>query len=259
MATEMYSSFPPLAVPAFGRVWHLTPWLEPVWRADGQLTALEMLSRPADRETGVAARPARFFAGIPPREQLRILRWQMATLKRMAPWCAVRHIPVSLNIDRPLAQLLLAEAAPREELLALAPHVRLEINECFLPPGGKPPEDRCLQGLAELAPLWLDDFGAGSTGLSWLMSGIFEAVKIDRRLMERLLASPGGDEFLAGLCELARGVRTRTIAEGVATHALLDFARRAQVASCQGWLWPGLQPEQLYQLADRLPEANEGE
>lgn len=259
MTKDMFSTLPPMVVPAFNRVWHLTPWIEPVWRVDGRLVALEMLSRPVDRDTGTPALPAWFFARAPQREQFRILRWQLGMLVLMMPWCAARHIPVSLNIGRPLAMHLLADPATREELLALAPYVRLEINECFLSPGIEQPEDRCLQGLAELAPLWLDDFGAGSTGLSWLMSGIFEAVKIDRRLMEKLLTRPGGDGFLAGLCELARGLHTQVIAEGVATPALLAFAQRTQITACQGWLWPGLSPEQIYQLADQLPEVNPGD
>lgn len=248
----------PMTVPAFGRVWHLTPLLEPVWLNDGRLTALEMLSRLQDRDSGEPVSPEVFFSQLPLPEQLRILRWQLDILVLMVPWCAAREVPVSLNITRPLAMLCLSDADIQEILLMLAPRVRLEISEHFLPVGVQPQQDALLPHLQQLAPLWLDDFGAGSTSFSWLMSGLFEVLKIDRHLLGTLRTHPGGEGFLSGLCGLARGSRVQVIAEGIADKGQLDFARRAQVTACQGWLWPGISLEKLHQLPDRLPGDNQG-
>lgn len=247
----------PLTVPAFGRVWHLTPWYEPVWWSDGRLAALEMLSRLKDMDSGEPASPEVFFSQLPLSEQFRILRWQLDVLVLMTPWCRAREVPVSLNITRRLAMMCLSDAGVQETLLMLAPRVRLEISEHFLPAGVQPRQDALLPHLQQLAPLWLDDFGAGSTSLSWLMSGLFEALKIDRHLLGTLKTHPGGEGFLSGLCGLARDVRVQVIAEGVEDIAHLDFSLRSRVAACQGWLWPGISPEQLSQLPDRLPYVNQ--
>lgn len=113
----------------------------------------------------------------------------------MKPWCADHGILVSLNVTRSLAILLLNDSGMQKQMINLAPYVRLEINEYFLPPGDSVLSDPFLQGLIALAPLWVDDFGAGNTGLSWLMSGMFESVKIDRKLIAALHLQPGGVLF----------------------------------------------------------------
>ncbi len=258
MKPTVFSTPPPLVVSAFGKVWHLTPWLEPVWWSDGRLAALEMLSRLQDRDSGEAVSPEVFFSQLSLPEQFRVLRWQLEILVLMMPWCTARGVPVSLNITRPLAMLCLSDTDVQETLLMLAPRVRLEISEHFLPAGVQPQQDALLPHFQQLAPLWLDDFGAGSTGLSWLMSGLFEALKIDRRLLETLKKHPGGEGFLTGLCGLARSARVQVIAEGVADPDLQAFVRRVQVTACQGWLWPGMSLEKLYQLPDRLPRDEPG-
>lgn len=253
MIATLFRTLPPLVVSAFGRVWHLTPRFEPVWWREGRLAALEILSHVQDRDSGAPLSPEIFFSQLSLQEQSRVLRWQLEVLMLMAPWCASRDVLVSLNITRPLAILSLSDPKIQEALFMLAPRVRIEINEDFLPTGAKPRQDPLLPDLKQLAPLWLDDFGAGSTGLSWLLSGLFETLKIDRHLLEALPARPGGEGFLAGLCGLAHGAGLKVIAEGVADQSLLAFVRNTQVDACQGWLWPGVGLDQLYPLPEWLP------
>ncbi|WP_196774048.1 EAL domain-containing protein [Klebsiella variicola] len=259
MTSILFSVPPPLPVSAFGRVWHVTAWLEPVWWSDGRLAALEVLSRLHDRDSGVQGSPELFFSQLALPEQFRVLCWQLEILVLMKPWCTARKVMVSLNITRPLAVLSLSTPEVKEKLLLLAPCVRLEISENFLLPNSQPAQDCLLPSLQQLAPLWLDDFGTGSTGLSWLMSGMFEVLKIARPLIEVLKISPGGETFLAGLCGLAQGVRAQVIAEGVADLNMLTFVRKNQVSGCQGWLWPGFSLDQLHRLPDRLPMGKHGD
>ncbi|MCO5784617.1 EAL domain-containing protein [Citrobacter meridianamericanus] len=247
------SAVTPVCVQAFDREWTFTPWFEPVWRPDGRLMALDMLSRSAGRETGKPTLPAWFFARLPPREQLRLLCWQLDILGRMMPWCASREVVVSLSITRPLAMLVLAEPGVQETIQTLAPVLRPVISERTLPPGREVLSAPFLQGLLTLVPLWLDDFGAGSGGLSWLMSGLFESVKTDRGLLSELHVHPGGARFLAALSNLAGEGGTQLIAGGVSDPQLLAFSHEGQVTACQGALWPGVTAEQLHMLPDRCP------
>ncbi|VVT54042.1 hypothetical protein UYSO10_5014 [Kosakonia radicincitans] len=61
ISTPALPSVLPLTVPAFGRLWQLTPVFAPLWGADGRLTALEMLSRLQDRDSGAPAAPEMFL------------------------------------------------------------------------------------------------------------------------------------------------------------------------------------------------------
>lgn len=244
----------PLSVQAFGRRWQLTPVLEPVWDADGTLIAAELLSRVHGCDTGDACPPGDFFADLPRPALARILGWQLELLALLRPWCASRQVAVSLNLRRPQALLLVSHPAMAEAAAALAPWLRLEISEDFVPPGEVALADPVLDALTPLAPLWLDDFGAGATGLTWLLDGQFEAVKLDRRLFHELAELPEGVTFMAALAALARGLDVRLIAEGVADDALMQAAVAAGVAACQGWRWPAVPLPDLGRLPGRLPD-----
>lgn len=254
----------PLRVLAYEREWVLTPWFEPVWWSDGRLAALDMRSRPAERDTGAPALPAGFFARLPPGEQFRILRWQLGILAQMTPWCVSRDVCVSLSITQPVAMFVLADASLQEEILGLAPYIRFEISGRFLPAGRSVPGAPFLQGVLALAPLWLGDFGGARSGLSWLMSCLFDAVKTDRHLLSELHAHPGGGPFLAALGALGDKGGTQIIATGISDPELLAFARGGQVVACQGGLWPGVPAGLVHMLPDRCPgekdrEASTGE
>ncbi|MDI6539116.1 EAL domain-containing protein [Pantoea ananatis] len=245
----------PLGVQAFGRRWQLTPVLEPLWTPAGDLYALELLSRLHDAQTGDATGAAVFFTQAPRPEQQRVLAWQISLLTLLAPWCADRRVPVTLNLNRGLAAMLLAEPELGDDVRLLARWLRLEVSEDFLKAGAAPERDPLLAGLGRLAPLWLDDFGAGATGLAWLTGGHFEAVKLDRRLFTEFAGLPEGVAFMKALSALAAGLGVRTVAEGVADDALAAAAREADVDACQGWRWPAVTVSELGTLPARLPAA----
>lgn len=254
---DMVTSSLLLTVPAFGRVWQLSPVFGPIFSPDGSLIALEMLSRIADRDSGVAASPEMFFAQIPLTEQRRILVWQLEVLTLLAPWCATRRLSVSLNVSRTLALRILADPVVSESASLLAPWLRLEVSERFLSPDNRPEQDPLLSALQPLAPLWLDDFGAGTTGLTWLLSGVFEGVKLDRHLFRDLTALPEGPSFLCSLATLVRAQGAQLIAEGVETQELLEVVACSGLDACQGWLWPEVVAAQLADLPDHLPSPTE--
>lgn len=243
----------PLAVPAFGRIWLLSPVFGPIFSPDGSLMALEMLSRITERDSGSPASPEMFFVQIPLTEQRRILVWQLEVLTLLSPWCAARQLPVSLNVSRSLALRILADASVAESAILLTPWLRLEVSERFLSPDIRPDQDPLLSALQPLAPLWLDDFGAGAAGLAWLMSGVFGMVKLDRHLFCDLARLPEGAGFLRALSCLSQSRGTQLVAEGVETAALMKVATDAGLSACQGWLWPEVTPAQLAGLPDRVP------
>lgn len=248
----------PLAVQAFGCRWLLTPSLEPLWTPSGVLTALELLTLPTDRDTG-QLRPAEgFFAGLPQSELDRLLIWQLALLALLRPWCAHRLVPVTLNLTRPLATLLATRPELTNAAAALAPWLRLEVSEDFLPLGADIAADPLLSALLPVAPLWLDDFGAGATGLNWMLDGHFEAIKVDRRLFHELSGLHEGRSFLRSLASLALRRGVLMVAEGVSDGALMQAAADSGFFACQGWRWPAVAVSELNALPSRLPDAPRG-
>jgi EAL domain-containing protein (putative c-di-GMP-specific phosphodiesterase class I) len=215
--------------------------------------ALEMLSRLTDKDNQTPIAPSLFFTQAPSDEQFRALVWQLELLVLMGPWLAGRKIPVSLNISRSLALRLFIEPAALDILTHIARWVRLEISERFLHPDILPEHDPLLHALQPLVPLWLDDFGAGTTSWSCLTSGGFDAIKIDRHLLESLFPLPEGAHFLGSLTALTRLAGKQVIVEGIADEALWQFAQECGISAGQGWLWPEVTLDGLNDLPDCLP------
>ncbi|MEE9699140.1 EAL domain-containing protein [Lelliottia amnigena] len=253
-SNQTLQSVEPLLVPAFGRFWQVRPAFAPVWRRDGRLMALEMLSRVQDPETGALCSPDIFFSETPQSEQFRILCWQLDVLSLLVKWSRIRDVPFSLNINRGQALSLLGDPYISGRVQTLAPLLRLEISERFIDKDTHPENDPVLQGVRGLTTLWLDDFGAGATGLSWLMSGFFDVVKIDRQLFRELVLLPEGVCFLNAFSSLARALNTRITAEGVENRTLMAKALSAGVDSCQGWLWPEVSFTELETLPTFLAD-----
>lgn len=244
----------PLIVPAFGRLWQVTPTFAPIWGMDGRLFALEMLSRLQDRETGELCSPEIFFSSTPQCEQFRVFCWQLDVLSQLVNWFHIRDVPFSLNINRGQALSLLGDPYISGRVQTLAPLLRLEISERFIDKDTVPENDPILQGVRGLTTLWLDDFGAGATALSWLISGFFEVVKIDRRLFRELVLLAEGVCFFNSFSSLAKALNARIAAEGIENRALMHKAMSAGMDYCQGFLWPEVSLAELSTTPIFLPQ-----
>lgn len=91
------------------------------------------------------------------------------------------------------------------------------------------------------ALLWLDDFGAGSSTLSMLSSGIFEYVKTDKNFFWKYGEGFAFDSLLNHVNDLCRGV----IVQGVNTPQHLDMLAHKPVVGLQGGQWKSLSFNEL--------------
>ncbi|WP_296949431.1 EAL domain-containing protein [uncultured Massilia sp.] len=82
--------------------------------------------------------------------------------------------------------------------------------------------------------LSIDDFGTGYSSLSYLRRFPVDVLKIDRSFVRDIPFSEGDAALVAGIIELARGLRMRVIAEGVETEAQLDYLKLRGCDEVQG-------------------------
>ncbi len=94
---------------------------------------------------------------------------------------------------------------------------------------------RCISDLRVLGTkIWLDDFGTGFAGLSWLRLIDFDVVKIDRSFLHDC-DTPRGEAMFKDIVGLLRNRGPGILVEGVECEAQLDFLRKLDIDSAQGY------------------------
>ncbi|MCC2958713.1 EAL domain-containing protein [Massilia sp. IC2-477] len=86
------------------------------------------------------------------------------------------------------------------------------------------------------ARLALDDFGAGRDGLDrfYSLEGI-STVKIDRNFIATCMARPDAAETLKHLITQWKAQAVSSVAEGLETESMFDFAHEIGIEMAQGW------------------------
>lgn len=104
---------------------------------------------------------------------------------------------------------------------------------------------RVIQDLRGLGhKVYLDDFGAGASGFSYLHALTVDGVKIDGGYIQRMGRGPRDYALLKGLIRLCVDLRVEVVAEKVETRAQARQLQELSVGYGQGWLFgrPGPAP-----------------
>ncbi|MGF6177092.1 putative bifunctional diguanylate cyclase/phosphodiesterase [Ensifer sp. 4252] len=94
---------------------------------------------------------------------------------------------------------------------------------------------RCISDLETLGiRIWLDDFGTGFAGLSWLRLIDFDTVKIDRSFLHDC-GTPKGKAMLKDIIGLVRNRGHKILVEGVETEEQMALVREFHIDHVQGF------------------------
>jgi EAL domain-containing protein (putative c-di-GMP-specific phosphodiesterase class I) len=152
----------------------------------------------------------------------------------------LQRIPVSVNLSsRQFRQESLAHTIRTvlEDTGFDPEKLELELTESLLM--DDIPRSKAI--LAEVKSLGvsiaLDDFGTGYSSLSYLKGFHLDALKIDRTFIAELMTSEANASIVRATIGLAKGLRLRTVAEGVETRAQADFLVRQGCDVLQGFLF----------------------
>lgn len=82
--------------------------------------------------------------------------------------------------------------------------------------------------------LAVDDFGSGHSALSQLLHLKFNTLKIDKGFTELLMKEPGVEPLYRAIIAMAKALKTRVVAEGVATPSQLALLQQLGCDEVQG-------------------------
>ena len=104
--------------------------------------------------------------------------------------------------------------------------------------------------------LAIDDFGTGYSSLSYLKRFPIDTLKIDPSFMRDIATDPDDGSIVSAVIGMGKNLKQRVIAEGVETHAQLDFLLARQCDEGQGFLFNHPLPAEDF---GRLLAARDGE
>lgn len=212
----------------------------PVYRMDGTLLAAIMITRFNRSSGNMTIMPDIIFSLLTKKQRHDLIKDKVEFIKRNADWFSRHGVSPVLKIDYEMADFIMRSRVLCNEIKNL-PCIQLEIDERFpnLSLGKK--NDRILK-LSKFFNLWLDDFASGKVNLTPLNHGFINTVRMDQKLVWRLLSRVGNtsmmDPLLQVLKEHYQGITI--IAKGIDTTEYLDKARQSGIDAVQGSLWPAV-------------------
>ena len=236
-----------------------------VWAASGKLCGSEALARWNDPVYGFLP-PVAFIPVL--EEYHQIHKLDMYVLDSV---CSDLHeaymlgnpyVPVSINFSRLDFELAdpVEEVARCIEKYGIKKHdIHIEITESALNESDtglqKAMNDFRSQGYS----LWLDDFGAGYSGLNVLKDFSFDMMKIDMKFLSKFSDNKKCRPILTSVVELAGEIGMQTLSEGVETQEVYEFLRSIGCQRLQGYLFgkPMPKAEFLKKVQDGSIEIDE--
>ncbi|WJV52643.1 EAL domain-containing protein [Pectobacteriaceae bacterium CE90] len=213
---------------------------EPIVDSYGRIFCFEMLTRLKMANSG---RNQCIFSELSPELKIKIFINQLSIIICNAKLYIENNILVSINIDHDIAKFIHDDDEVCE-ILKNAHYIRLEINE-FFPEFRHNSDGFLLSYLSSLCPLWLDDFGAGLTSLSIVMTKNFEYIKIDKNYFWK---HRGTDSFLRTLSHI-RPYTQGIIIEGIEKDADIACLEGIKNVAMQGYKWPPFSQARLIRWA----------
>ncbi|MCR4735564.1 MAG: EAL domain-containing protein [Treponema sp.] len=158
-------------------------------------------------------------------------------------------IPTSLNISRLDFDSInimekLEEALNKYQIEKKFIHI--EITESALSEN----DDKLQQEIQELRKagysLWLDDFGAGYSGLNVLKEYDFDVMKIDMKFLSNFNGNEKARQILKNVINLANELGMKTLTEGVETEEAKSFLQDIGCECLQGYLFGKPMPKEEF-------------
>ncbi len=234
---------------------YIKVFYQPVINAkNGKLCGLEALARWEDPQYGFLS-PADFIQTL--EEYYQIYKLDLFVVEKVCQHFVhiternLPLIPVSLNFSRRDFDSINL-AADVEALLQKynvdKKLIHIEVTESTLPENDEKLKAILKEFRKNGYALWLDDFGAGYSGLNVLKEYDFDMMKIDMKFLSGFSGNAKSRTILKNIITMAKELNMSTLTEGVETEEAYQFLKENGCAQIQGYLFGRpMPPHELYE------------
>ena len=234
---------------------YIKVYFQPVVNAaNGKLCGLEALARWEDPKYGFLS-PADFIQTL--EEYYQIYKLDMFVVDKVcsnfvyAKENGLPLIPVSLNFSRrDFDSLNIAEdvEACLKKYNVDKKLIHIEVTESTLSENDEKLKEILRRFRNNGYALWLDDFGAGYSGLNVLKEYDFDMMKIDMKFLMGFSGNEKARHILKNIITMAKALNMSTLTEGVETEEAYQFLRENGCEQIQGYLFGRPMPDhELYE------------
>ena len=234
---------------------YIKVYYQPVINAKtGKLCGLEALARWDDPQYGFLS-PADFIQTL--EEYYQIYKLDMFVVEKVCQHFVhikslnLPLIPVSLNFSRrDFDSFNLAEDvdACLKKYDVDKKLIHIEVTESTLSENDEKLKDILKHFRSNGYSLWLDDFGAGYSGLNVLKEYDFDMMKIDMKFLAGFSGNEKARRILKNIITMARELEMSTLTEGVETEEAYEFLKDNGCEQIQGYLFGRPMPDkELYE------------
>ncbi len=229
---------------------YIKVFYQPVVNAQtGKLCGVEALARWEDPKYGFLS-PADFIQTL--EEYYQIYKLDIFVVEKVfqnfvsAKEQGLPLIPVSLNFSRlDFDSINLAEDV--ENLLQKygidKKLIHIEVTESTLSEDDEKLKEILKKFRSNGYALWLDDFGAGYSGLNVLKEYDFDMMKIDMKFLSGFSGNEKARRILKNIISMAKELKMSTLTEGVETEEAYQFLKENGCEQIQGYLFGRPMPD----------------
>lgn len=226
-------------------------WYQPKYSVEtAEVVGSEALVRWRNQD-GTLISPGRFIPLFEQNGMIAKLDEYMfrAVCRQQAKWLAEgqKIYPVSINLSR--ASLYYADIVEKYQAILEEYHVnpdfiQLEITESVME--GKSDIRGLLESFRKIGiRILMDDFGTGYSSLATLNMRCFDTLKLDKSLIDHI-GDKNGETLLYYVISMGQHLGLHITAEGVESHAQLEFLKDNHCDDIQGFLFAKPMPSSQF-------------
>jgi len=221
-------------------------WFYPAYTLEGQLTAVELVTRFAHDNAPVTLPLDLLLPQLNIQQQQRLLQSQLSLLEKYRAFFEINQIPALLKIDEALAVALLNNDLLIKKITQL-PFIVLDISETFpqLSVGKVHP---VLSQLQKHCRLSLSQFGAGRVPPTAVYDSLFSILRLDKDFIQNLAKRASFIPFIQAIIDNFGACVQQVIICGIDNAVLLNKISALSGVQMQGNHFPVVKAGRLEEL-----------